>query len=331
VTSVDQKRACAVNRDGRGRHKKEVESNMRVRIDVFRAVVGLGLSAALTACSGMSGQVELEGEIDAGPAKGRATVTGGFGTKGKPVSHTTNPPLAAVGLCARLDVFMADGTHLAGLPVLVTGAPITQTIPAGAAHTVQSFYTWDPPAAPLSGPAGQQAGSGRNRFWIVQRPVTLELEGGENLSLMMAIQAEDIEEAARRAREVQGSVRRLLTGSSPGPRPAWLREGSFLSWRRTTDGAVDVRVGALGARFDQFRLDVNGQAGYADLGSATATTSGDWVLASAQVDASVLVVPRLRHAPAANELHAVYATDETPLNGQTCRVTLTIEDSTRKP
>lgn len=303
---------------------------MKMRFNVNKVGLGLALLATTTACSGLSGSIGLEGGADAGPVSGSAGVTIGFGKKPMPITNTFNPPLAAIGLCFRMDVIMGDGTHAKGTPVLLTGAPVVQTIPTGAVATTQSFFTWGLPGLPPTGSAGSPSREGAHRFWIAERPVTLELEGGENLTLLMVLQADDIDEAMRRTQLVRARASSVLAGQVPGPRPAWLREAAFLSWRLSNTDEVEVRIGALGSAFTQYRLDVNGHAGYADLGTITSTTLGDWVLGTATIDATLLEVPRARHVPAVNELWVEYATDETPFTSQTCRVSITADGGARQ-
>lgn len=303
---------------------------MKMRFNVNKVGLGLALLATTTACSGLSGSIGLEGGADAGPVSGSAGVTIGFGKKPMPITNTFNPPLAAIGLCFRMDVIMGDGTHAKGTPVLLTGAPVVQTIPTGAVATTQSFFTWGLPGLPPTGSAGSPSREGAHRFWIAERPVTLELEGGENLTLLMVLQADDIDEAMRRTQLVRARASSVLAGQVPGPRPAWLREAAFLSWRRSRTDEVEVRIGALGSAFTQYRLDVNGHAGYADLGTITSTTLGDWVIGTTTIDAALLEVPRARHVPAVNELRAEYATDETPFTSQTCKVSMTVDGGARQ-
>ena len=304
---------------------------MKMRFNVNMVFLGLAMLATTAACSGLSGSVQLGAKADAGPVTGEATTTVTFGNPPKPITHTVIPPLGTIGLCAQLDVVMGDGTRIQGTPVLITGAPVTQTIPAGAVGSIESFGTWGSPGIPPSTPSGSPNREGEHRFWIAERPVAFELEGGENLTLLMVLQAEDIEEATRRAQQVRGRASSVLAGQVPGPQPAWLREATFLSWRRSRTDEVEVRIGALGSSFAQYRLDVNGHVGYADLGSLASTALGDWVLGTATIDATLLEVPRARHVPAVNELRAEYATDETPFTSQTCNVSMTIDGGTRQP
>ncbi len=182
-----------------------------------------------------------------------------------------------------------DSAQSSGTPFAATPTPVT----------TKTFYSWGFPLTP-----DLRIGSLVIYHQMTIEAGTYQQANGRALGLRRLI-----EEAF------------FVGGSIAMPAlPTYVHEISFLMLEREIDGDARVTVAAPGTAFTMFDLELNGDAGYATLGTSSVMTNqdGDWVLAETILDASDINLSTTTLFE--NTFRVAYQTDRLPRMFEESRV-----------
>lgn len=229
----------------------------------------------------------------------------------------THPSLD--GLC--MDATVVDTTtnqKVTGAPVLLGGGQNHVPVPPGLGPPYLRVYAWEPAGSPPSsgGGGGPQHVDARPRnrqtFRFVQFVSPPEPEG-ENIAFYIELEAGafELEQATQRMEDLVAMYDQILSGTDPGPLPAWVSVAHFTSWRfeAAGPGSGDLVFTSArpGAQVTQFDLDFNGTLA-ATLATSSVTTVGPWQRVEATVPASWVELPTTSSA-AFNDYAIHFETD----------------------